>query len=213
MENGSIMKHHLAYYNSDLNEFRIHSAGSDAFGPKIVSADSLLPGTPMDHRSSVEEDLNRADMDVPNYTNGGGSSTKLSVRNELSERRRSLEYVNRPPSPSHFIQFQAAAAAGNNNKEATYTEDSPMVSPKDHPQHHHHPKNTNFMHSTKNGGGSIINGEKGAGAGAGFPGQETMGLQNGMIHNSPPSGNVPANTLGSNGSNKDQDREVSLESN
>lgn len=99
------------------------SARSDAFGPKIVSADNL-PGTPMDHRSSLEEDLDRtptADGELPHYYLNG-SSTKLVVKNE---RRRSLDFVNRPPSPSFFIQHASTKIASTFNES-----ESPVTSPK-----------------------------------------------------------------------------------
>lgn len=120
-----------------LHGFRERSASSEAFGPKIVSADHL-PGTPMEPRSSIDDDLNsKAMADGEPATNLhphhhhhhhnshflNGSSTKVVVKNEVSERRRSLDLINRPPSPSHFIQFTAAAATGNKKLPA----DSPLM--------------------------------------------------------------------------------------
>lgn len=186
---------HLGHYP----DFRIHSASSDAFGPKIVSADNL-PGTPMDHRSSMVDDLNRtpaaADLDVPRFSNsgvGGGSSTKLVVKNELNERRMSLDYVNRPPSPSHFIQYQAI------NNDSTFLEDSPATSPVKEQQNYQHHQSFN-ANSIKNG----INGEKRRGSSI-HSGPE--GLNNGIIQQSP---NSNVHLLGGkNGRNKDVDKEVS----
>lgn len=114
---------------ASFDDFRICSASSDAFGPKIVSADNL-PGTPMDHRSSMEEDLNRSptsEQELQHYING---STRLVVKNELNERRRSLDYVNRPPSPSHFIQFTAGAATTNGVNSESTTFPTQLSSPK-----------------------------------------------------------------------------------
>lgn len=201
---------HLNLFDTDYYEFRVNSAGSDAFGPKIVSDVNHLPGTPMDRRSSLEEDANRTgDSDMSHYhLNGGGalgaglggSCTKLIVRNELNERRRSMEYVNRPPSPSHFIQFTEAA------KESTFTDDSPMESP----EHTHHHRHNPPQMSAKNGptnnlnnGNSGFSAEK-VGWGNSFnPSQEHQ--HNGAIpQNSPPTSN--ANLLGSN---KGFDKEVS----
>lgn len=123
--------------------FRERSASSEAFGPKIVSADNL-PGTPMEPRSSIEDDLHSAalaDGDLSNHHHHflNGSSTKLVLKNELSERRRSLDLINRPPSPSHFIQFTGTKKipaesplmdrSGNTN----HSPPPPLI---DH--HHHH---------------------------------------------------------------------------
>lgn len=163
-------------FHSDFNEFRIHSACSDAFGPKIVSAD-LLPGTPMDQRSSMGDSLNgtplKKDPHFSNSNNNISNGTKLVVRNELSERRRSLEYVNRPPSPSHFIQFTAAPTATTNNhtKDGTafHTEESPNGSEKMQRQN---------ISTIRNGNSNIVDGEKGRGVGF----YATDNGHNGSIH-------------------------------
>lgn len=166
-----------------FNPFRIYSDGSDAFGPKIVSADHL-PGTPMDPRSSVDDDLKRTpapqDLDVPPFHNG----TTLMVKNELSERRRSLEYVNRPPSPSHFIQFTS--------QESKFSDQSPMESPK---FHRHKP-----FPAAKNGNTS--NGDK-----AGGYGHPEENFHNGSVQH--PNSLASNGGSGGNGGDKEHDKEVS----
>lgn len=203
---------HLNLFDTDYNEFRVHSASSDAFGPKIVSDVNQLPGTPMDRRSSLEEHANRSgDSDMSHYhLNGGGAlgaelggscTTKLIVRNELNERRRSLDYVNRPPSPSHFIQFTGTA------KESTFTDDSPMESPKQHTHHHrHNPPQMSAKNGSSNNLNNVNNGFSAEKVGWGNSFNTSQEHQhNGIVpQNSPPTSN--ANLLGSN---KGFDKEVS----
>lgn len=211
------MKHLRLTYSLPCSNvhLRNHSACSDAFGPKIVSTD-VLPGTPMDHRSSMEDDLNRtpvtADLEVPHFLNGlgsavglgtGSSSTRLVVKNELSERRRSLEYVNRPPSPSHFIQFTA-----KKGEPQQFTDESPLTSPKtnDHQnQRNNNSHNHNHQPFNKNGSTTTVNNSsqsKEEKIRANYNINSQDGLNNGiMSHGS-------TVNVASNGRDKEADKEV-----
>lgn len=195
------MKPHLHLTDS---HYRIHSAGSDAFGPKIVSADNL-PGTPMDHRSSMEDDLNRtptADLEVPHFLNGvgGGSCTRLVVKNELSERRRSLEYVNRPPSPSHFIQFTA-----KKNEPQQFTDESPLTSPKDHNHNSHHSHNQQPLFNRNNQNGVPGSNKEEKSRGSHNYSQDN--LSNGIM---PHGSTVNLGNHSNGGRDKESDKEVGL---
>lgn len=195
------MKPHLHLTDS---HYRIHSAGSDAFGPKIVSADNL-PGTPMDHRSSMEDDLNRtptADLEVPHFLNGvgGGSCTRLVVKNELSERRRSLEYVNRPPSPSHFIQFTA-----KKNEPQQFTDESPLTSPKDHNHNSHHSHNQQPLFNRNNQNGVPGSNKEEKSRGSHNYSQDN--LSNGIM---PHGSTVNLANHSNGGRDKESDKEVGL---
>lgn len=158
------------------------SARSDAFGPKIVSADNL-PGTPMGHRSSMEEDLDR---DLYYLNGSSSSSTKLVVKNE---RRRSLDFVNRPPSPSLFIQNASTKITSTFNDS-----ESPLTS------------SPNLQEQLHNGLNKIN--EK-QGHGDAYQSQE--GLNNGkLVHNSSSSVNLSSNHNGRSKEEKEVIAGISL---
>lgn len=158
--------------------YRNCSARSDAFGPKIVSADNL-PGTPMMHHGSSEK-LNESPL-----TGDRSGNTKLIVKNELSERRRSLDFVNRPPSPSYFVR-------GHHHSSTTKI-NSPPSSPKSDGKYHN-----NGM--DRNGGGEKSYGD-------GFHSQEALHngkVPHGVDGDGGGGGGSDANLSSNNGQCKDE---------